>query len=132
MGLVEDEERAGREVPQPVLEADEVVVVAEQGVRDDEVAVGLPWVDAEATLASASVDVCLVEHDEAEAEALEQLVPPLEHHGGRAGHDDAVDPLPQEESWSTSPASIVFPSPTSSAMNRFTRGSARAFRSGSS
>ncbi|MFS8067479.1 MAG: hypothetical protein ACMG6S_14045 [Byssovorax sp.] len=29
-------------------------------------------------------------------------------------------------------ASIVFPSPTSSAMKRFTRGSARAFRSGSS
>jgi hypothetical protein len=32
----------------------------------------------------------------------------------------------------TKPASIVFPSPTSSAMNRLTRGNARAFLSGSS
>ena len=50
----------------------------------------------------------------------------------RAGDAHRLTRCRISSSRTISPASLVLPSPTSSAMNKFTRGSSRALRSGSS
>jgi hypothetical protein len=74
-----------------------VLLVAQEGVRHDEEAAGLPGVDAEAAGASAGEDEVAVVEGEIEAEALPELVAPLEGDGGRRGDDGAVDALSEEE-----------------------------------
>ncbi len=97
VGLVEDEEASRREPPEPLAKTDEVVLVTEQGVADEELAVRGPRVDPEASLAAACVDVRLVHDHEAETEPLRKLVSPLEQDGRRARDDDSVDALAKEK-----------------------------------
>jgi hypothetical protein len=97
VGLVEHEHGARGEVSEGVAEAREVLLVAEEGVRHDEEAAGRPGVDAEAAGAPAREDKLAVVQGELEAEALPELVAPLEGDGGRRGDDGAVDALPEEE-----------------------------------
>ena len=97
VGFVEDEERAGLEVAEPVAERARVGLVAQEGVRQDEAGVGGEGVDAVAPLAAPGENEVSVEDGEREAEAAVQLVAPLEDDGGRAGDDDLLHPLPHEQ-----------------------------------
>jgi hypothetical protein len=96
VGLVEDQHRAAGEVAEPVAKRPGVLLVADDGVRDDEPRVGRPRVDAVAALAAARGDVVAVVDDEREAKAALHLLAPLAHDRRRARDDDAADLLPHE------------------------------------
>jgi hypothetical protein len=82
VGLVEDEEGARGEVAEPVAQGGGVGLVAQERVGEDEAGVGGPGVDAEAALAALRRRT-RGRDDEAEPEALLQLVAPLDHHRRR-------------------------------------------------
>ncbi len=132
VGLVNDEHGARPEVAEPVTKARGVGLVDQKPVRDQEAGVGGPRVDRKAALATHRGDEAAIENDEAEAEARLELFLPLEQHRRRAGDDDRVERWRRSSSRAIRPASIVLPRPTSSAMNRLTRGRRSALRSGSS
>ena len=69
VGLVEDEQRAGPEVAEPVAQRAGVGLVDQQPVRDEEPRVRRPGVDAVAALPADAGDVVLVEDLERQAEA---------------------------------------------------------------
>ena len=96
VGLVEDEQRAGPEVAEPVAERGGVGLVDQQPVRDQEPRVGRPGVDAVAPLLPDPGDVVLVEDLEDHPEAVLQLVLPLQEHRRRAGDDDVLDLLAEQ------------------------------------
>ena len=97
VGLVEDEQRAGPEVAEPVAQRGGVGLVDEQAVRDQEPRVGRPGVDPVAPLLPDPGDVVLVEDLEDHPEAVFQLILPLQEHRRRAGHDDVLDLLAEQE-----------------------------------
>ena len=96
VGLVEDEQRAGAEVAQPVAQRGRIGLVDQQPVRDEEARVGRPGIDAVAPLLPDPGDVVLVEDLEDQAEAVLQLLLPLEEHRRRAGDDDVLDLLAEQ------------------------------------
>ena len=69
VGFVEDQQRAGAEVAEPVAQRAGVGLVDQQAVRDQEPRVRAPRVDAEAALAADPLHVVLVENLEDQAEA---------------------------------------------------------------
>ena len=91
-----------------------------------------PGINAKSAFAPNFLDVVLIQNLKAKAEARVQLLLPLQKHGRRAATTMSRTFFRMSSSRAISPASIVFPRPTSSAMNRLTRGSRRAFRRGSS
>ncbi len=97
VGLVEDQERAGAEVAEPVAERGGVRLVDQQPVRDQEPGVSRPRIDAVAPLLADPCDVLLVEDLEDQPEAVFQLVLPLVEHRRRAGHDDVLDLLAEQQ-----------------------------------
>ena len=97
VGLVEDQQRAGPEVAEPVAQRGRVRLVDQQSVRDQESRVGRPGIDAVASLLPDPGDVLLVEDLEDHAEAVLQLFLPLEEHGRRAGDDDVLDLLAEQQ-----------------------------------
>jgi hypothetical protein len=90
MGLVEDEHRARREHPQPVTQRRGVLLFAQQGVRDDEARVGVPWIDAEALFPTTTGDVLAVENLKAQTEAGIEFITPLQHNRWRRADNDAT------------------------------------------
>jgi hypothetical protein len=97
VGLVEDQQRAGPEIAQPVAQGTGIRLVDQQPVRDEEAGVRGPGVGAVAAFAADANHIVLVEHLEAQSEALLQLVLPLRQDGRRAGHDDVAHLLPQQQ-----------------------------------
>jgi hypothetical protein len=98
VGLVEDEQRGpGALVGEPVAQGAGVLLVAQEGVRDDEARVRRPGVHAVAALAALGEHVVPVEDHEGQPEAGIELVAPLEHHRGRRRDDDAPHLLAHEE-----------------------------------
>ena len=66
-------------------------------MRDQKPGVRGPGIDAIAALLPHAGDVILVENLKDHAEALLQLLLPLQQHRGRAGDDDVLDFLPEQE-----------------------------------
>ena len=85
MGLVEDQQRAAAEGPQPVAERPGVGLVDQQAMRDQEAGMRAPRIDAEAALAPDPLHVLLVEDRKRQAEAGVEFVLPLQEHRRRAG-----------------------------------------------
>ena len=97
VGLVEDQQRAGAEVAEPVAQRCSVSLVDQQPVRDQEPGVGRPGIDPVATLLTDPGDVLLVEDLEDHPEPVFQLVLPLVEHRWRARHDDVLDLLAEQQ-----------------------------------
>ena len=97
MRLVEDEQRAGAEVREPVAEGRDVILVDQQAVRDEEPRVRGPGIDAVATFLADPSDILLVEDLEDHPEAGLQLVPPLEQHRRWARDDDVLHLLAKQQ-----------------------------------
>ncbi len=122
MGLVEDQERAGREVAEPVAQRAGVGLVEQEAVRDEEAACGcVQGLTPKPRSRRTPGDVVAVEDLEDEAEAALQLVLPLqERRTAGAATTIVVGPsCRRSSSRAIRPASIVLPRPTSSAMKRF-------------
>ena len=130
--LVEDQQALARaRSPRCCEQRLAVLGPAQRLVRDDEAVVRRPRVDAEAALLPAAGDEGAVVDLEAQAEAPLHLVAPLQA-DATPGRRRATKSTRWRRSSScrTSPASMVLPRPTSSAMNRLARGSSSAFLSG--
>ncbi len=97
MGLVEDQQRAGAEAFQPGAERTGVCFVVEEGMGEQEAGVGVPRIDRPAPLAAHGGDVRPVEDLKGQAEALLELLAPLEEDGGRTADHDAADFLTDEQ-----------------------------------
>ena len=132
MRLVEDEQGAGAECPEPVAKGSRVGLVDQQTMGNQKAGMRGPGVDPEASFAANPGDEIFVEDLEGEAETLLEFLLPLEQH--RRGQATTISRtfLRISNSRAIKPASMVLPRPTSSAMKRFTRGRRSAFRSGSS
>lgn len=95
--FVQNEQGAGGEVAQPVLQPDGVRRIAQQRVRDDEAAVRGPRIDAVASFDPLLAHVLAVVDHERQAEPFLELLAPLRHDRWRCGDDDAVHALPHHE-----------------------------------
>src|ERR1039457_884514 len=130
--FVEDEHRAGSVLVEPIPKGRGILFIAQEGVGYDELRMGGPGVDCVSAFAAAVEEIVSVENHEAQAEASLHFALPLVTR--EAGHAMTM----RFTFWRMiisrrmRPASMVLPRPTSSAMNRFTRGIWRAFFSGSS
>ena len=135
VGLVEDQQRPRlHEVAaEPVPQVRRVLLVLDEVVGDDEPVVRRPGADVVPRSRTDAVDGRPVDDLEEEPERPFHL---LALHwssidGGQ--HTTMSDTFRRRSSSrAISPASIVLPSPTPSAMNRLTRGMPRAIRRGSS
>src|ERR1039458_5482315 len=132
MGFVQDEEAAWAEGAEPVAKRPGVRLVNQEALRNQKPRVRGPWVDTEAALAAHSLNVILVQNFKPQAEPGIEFVAPLEQHRRRAGHDDFSNLLAEKKLTGDQAGFDGLPRPTSSAMNRFTRGSRSALRRGSS
>jgi hypothetical protein len=133
VGLVEDEEGGDAgELAEPVAQRGGVGLVAQERVRDDEAGVGGPRVDAVAALAAAGGDVVAVEMTKVRPKRCSISSCHWRTTEGGQATTTRRTRWRRSSSRRMRPASMVLPRPTSSAMKRFTRGMARALRSGSS
>ena len=87
----------GRKSPSQSRSVAGVGLVDQQPVRHQEPRVRRPRVDPVAPLLPDPGDVFLVEDLEDQAEAVLQLFLPLQQHRGRAGHDDVLDLLAEQQ-----------------------------------
>ena len=97
VGLVEDEQRSGPEVSEPVTKCGGVGLVDQQSVRHQEPRVCRPRVDPVSPLLPDPGDVLLVEDLEDHAEAVLELFMPLQEHRWRTGHHDILNLLAEQE-----------------------------------
>ena len=95
--LVEDEQRSGPEIAEPVTQRPGVGFIDQQAVRDKEARMRGPGVGAVAAFPADADNVVLVQHLEHQAETLFQFVLPLREHRWRAGDDDVADLLAQQQ-----------------------------------
>jgi hypothetical protein len=103
MGLIQDQQRAGAELTEPVAERVRVRLVDEQTLRNKEAGVRIPRVDTEAPFATDAGEVRLVENLECQAETVGHRVLPLQQHRGWAADHDisslfAEQQLPGDQS----------------------------------
>ena len=97
VGLVQDQQAAGRQVAEPLAHGIGIGRVDEQVVRNQEPAVRAPRVDAEAPLPAHLRQVGAVQDHEQEAEALLHLRFPLLQHGCGGGHHHGARLLAQQQ-----------------------------------
>ena len=94
--LVQNEQGAPLKLPEPVSQRTGVGLVSDEGLGDDEAAVGRPRVDAVAPFLPLGGHVVAVVDHERQAEPLLHLVLPLPHDGGRTADDGTPDLLAHE------------------------------------
>ena len=94
--LVQDEQGAPLKLSEPVTQRTGVGLASDEGLGDDEAAVGRPRVDAVASFLPLGGHVVAVVDHERQAEPLLHLVLPLPHDGGRTADDGTLDLLAQE------------------------------------
>ena len=75
--FVENEHGAGAVLMEPVTKGRRVLLIAQEGVGDDELRMGGPGVDRVTAFAAAVEKIIPVENDEAEAEASLHFALPL-------------------------------------------------------
>ena len=96
--------------------------IDQQVVGDKKTAVRAPRVRAESALSAHSREVLTIEHREQQAKVLVGLSLPLLEYRGRRATTIVFALFRSSSPRAMSPASIVLPSPVSSAMKRCTRG----------
>jgi len=94
---VEDEQRSRTQIVEPRVHRADVGFINEQPVGDEKTRESRPGIDAVPALAADPLHVVAVENLEGEAEAIFQLVTPLEKHRGRSGRDDFLNATAQQE-----------------------------------
>ena len=97
MGLIEDQQAAREEVPEPIAQTDLVVLVAKQRMANQKLAMGCPGVYAEASFASAGIDIGFVHYDKCKAKPLGQLIAPLEQDRRGTCDHNPLDTLSEEQ-----------------------------------
>ncbi len=95
--LVEDQQAARKQVPEPLSERIGICGVGQQVVRDEEATVRPPGIDAEAPFATDLREVLAIEELEHQAEALLELALPLLENRGRGRHDNRLGLLAQQQ-----------------------------------
>jgi hypothetical protein len=95
--LVQDKEGARAEIAEEIAQGRDVGLLGEQTVRQDEARAGGPGIDGEPVQAAQLGQALAVDDVEGQAKFGLQLVLPLQRHGGRCGHQNEVDPPPQQE-----------------------------------
>ena len=88
--FVENEHGAGAVLVEPVAKGRRILLVAQEGVGDDELRMRGPRVDRVTPFAPAIEKIVPVENDEAQAEASFHFTLPLSDERGRACDDDAL------------------------------------------
>src|SRR5580765_3058251 len=97
VSLIQDEERAGTEVVEPVAEGRGVGFINQQFVRNQETREGGPRIDAVATVLADAINIGAVKNLESQTEAGFEFILPLPQHRRRTGDDDFTDAAAQEK-----------------------------------
>ena len=97
MRLIKNQQTSASGAVQPVAKRRRIVFIPQQVMRHDEARMRRPGVHREPALLPHAPHIIAIENYEREAEALVQLLLPLEHNRRRRGHDDATDALAHEQ-----------------------------------